>query len=250
MSDDTIALKTFIIKLSRTLSKKVLSNFGSQLFSFCSHKNIRIPSKASSFLDLMSFAFKQGLITSQNTDLISQLIYESERYDLNEELYNLEKSFKKERRSRANSHPHELTPSDRSSFSPYTTNTKTEASSPKHKATRKPTYRRHTSKPEEDVRERMYTTLLTDIEVVTYCSQIAPDEWKQLAVIGFKLTLIQVQRIDYDCRTMQDKAASMFSAWKNLAFTSYYYPPYTKQGLRQAAVSANLNGLIHRLHLE
>ena len=93
-------------------------------------------------------------------------------------------------------------------------------------------------------------TMLTDIDTMKFCSQIAPDEWKPLAIVGFKMTITQVQRIDYDERTIQDKTLKMYTKWKNLSFGSSEHPPYTKDGLRQAALDAKLNGLIDRLQLE
>ena len=60
----------------------------------------------------MKFAFDRGLITTQNTDLISQLIYESKRYEFNEELFYLEKSFNKQEEMHHSSiSPHDLSSS-------------------------------------------------------------------------------------------------------------------------------------------
>ena len=266
MSDLDI-IKNFVIKISRTLDGKELSKFGSQIFSFCYEKDIPIPPglhNDSNFLEFMDFAFKQSLITPTDTYLISQLLFETERYELNEELFYLEKTFTKvERRPRTHTDPYALTSSGKSYSTPipiYKTTTKiqknykTSSKSDvmklfsKLKIASKTVSHRKVS-DSQDTRE-WNNNMLTDIQVMSYCSQIGPDEWKKLAIIGFRLTISQVDRIDYDCRALQDKTISTFGVWKNLSLGSPYYPPYTEQGLMQSLVEANLNGLIYRLFLD
>ena len=81
--------------------------------------------------------------------------------------------------------------------------------------------------------------------MVEYASQIGPYDWKRIAVIGLKMSLTEVDRIDYDCKTIQDKILKVFSYWKNVSFGSYSCLPYTKKGFKQILTAAELNTLIY-----
>ena len=97
--------------------------------------------------------------------------------------------------------------------------------------------------------EKLIYPLLTDAQVVEYASQIGPYDWKRIAVIGLKMSLTEVDRIDYDCKTTQDKILKVFSYWKNVSFGSSSCPPYTKKGLKQILNAAELNNLIYTFEL-
>ena len=262
---DLISLKLFVVRLYKNLTHRDLLKFGNQLFDFCSNKNIEIThdlQRVSDYFDLMKFAFDRELITTQNTDLISQLIYESERYEFNEELFYLEKSFnKQEEMHHCCISPHDLSSSytcdstvtfvtEYEHATKETDKVKSQTKSHTNKLTRKRVRDTEYTEPAPHKKIRDDNTMLTDIETMKFCTQIIPDEWKPLAVVGFKMTLILVERIDYDEKTIQDKTLKMFTEWKNLSFGSSVHPPYTKYGLRQAALDAKLNGLIDRLQLE
>ena len=259
-------LKNFVIRISRSLNRSDLSKFGPQLFTFCHKEGIPIPPhlhNSSSFIELMGFAFKQNLITPNDTYLISKLLYSAEGYDLCEELYNLEKKFTEVERKHS-SHIDNYVPISSHETSSavkkqpkFTSSSKSDVRKlfSKRRTSINNTSKRINSGP--DKTEYSYTKrdsdnnlMLTDPQVIGYCSQISPDEWKQLAVIGFGLTFIEVDRIDHDRTTIQDKVVAIFMVWKNQSFAPPYSPPFTKQGFKQALITANLNGLIYRLNMQ
>ncbi|KAI6647960.1 hypothetical protein LOD99_8288 [Oopsacas minuta] len=257
MSDITI-LKLFIVKISRTLPKEDRDKFLPKLRSFCAKINLDFPAELSiqpNFLKLAEFAINSSCITPKDTDLLTQLLEETDNTKLRDELFGLEIGYHRKSHRRSSSY-HTFTQPKKhvlhyTTQPNFCTDRKTEkikffdAPSRKHP----PTFARSNSRTSCDVRERNDDTMLTDIQVITFCRHIGQSEWKQLGVIGFNLSLTEIQRIDYDERYMQDKLIKMFSVWKNLALGSSDYPPFTTLGLRQAAITAGLNGLVHRLKI-
>ena len=245
---DSVALKLFALKISRKLNENDLSKFASQLSSFCYEKNVPIPpglNKDSSFLDLMNFAFQQSLITPQNTHLLTRLLYSAGRLDLSEELCCLEKTFLQTQVDPNLQNSCEVScsipickhASEQQNINPDIIDLFSNLQVISHFSS------------ESEARECCDNILLTEAQVMSYCSEIPASEWKQLANLGFKLTSSQIERIDYDCKTLQDKVITIFSVWKNLSLASPYYPPFTKLGFKQALIVANLNGLARRLYL-
>ena len=91
---------------------------------------------------------------------------------------------------------------------------------------------------------------LTDQFILRFCSEmIGPSELMNLGVKGFKLSIVAIQRAQYDSKRTLDASIDVFTQWKNSApfpvSTSWIrdgtMPPYTMRGLRKALKECNMN---------
>ena len=252
LMNDSFLLKNFLVKLNRVLSEPEKESIKRQIIEYCNESELQVPSDLSSngsFLAVISFAYKHTLISPQNTDFLFQLIDDCKDPDIYQELLDTEKSFKKvtyKKMSKAvtfdetpsNKYPNILSVSESLNYS--------SPPQPSQKKAESVSFKRSRSKSCGD---HLISPLLTDAQVVEYASQIGPYDWKRIAVIGLKMSLTEVDRIDYDCKTIQDKILKVFSYWKNVSFGSSSCPPYTKKGLKQILNAAELNNLIYTFEL-
>ena len=97
-------------------------------------------------------------------------------------------------------------------------------------------------------------TSISDKFVLQLCNQdISPDNLCQLAVNGFKLPFVVLQRAKYDSKTTVEASLSVFSHWRQQApyrdvsmLSADSMPPYTKEGLARALKDAQLNYILHK----